>query len=128
VTGHTQASGRHYKYGCHVRDASRVFDERVCLMLRQDDPLFPTWDLNATALAESYWMQAPTSPPRLPPRPSVNGTRKLTTRRHPRGAQNDPPVSEARGKVSSETHLVLVAQFGAAWVLAVMVCQAGSRL
>jgi hypothetical protein len=47
------------EYGCHVRDVCRVFNERVRLMLSQDDPLFPDWDQDATALAERYWTQEP---------------------------------------------------------------------
>jgi DinB superfamily len=47
------------EYGCHVRDVCRVFDERVRLMLSQDDPLFGNWDQDATALAERYWTQEP---------------------------------------------------------------------
>ena len=47
------------EYGCHVRDVCRVFDERVCLMLSQVDPLFPNWDQDATARAGRYWTQEP---------------------------------------------------------------------
>lgn len=47
------------EYACHVRDVCRVFDERVRLMLTQDDPLFPNWDQDETALAERYWTQDP---------------------------------------------------------------------
>jgi DinB superfamily len=47
------------EYGCHLRDVCGVFDERVRLMLSQDDPLFPNWDQDATALAERYWTQEP---------------------------------------------------------------------
>jgi hypothetical protein len=45
------------EYGCH--DLWRVFDERVCLILSQVDPLFPNWDQDATARAERYWTQEP---------------------------------------------------------------------
>lgn len=47
------------EYGCHVRDVCRVFTERVRLMLGQDDPAFPNWDQDATALTEQYWTQEP---------------------------------------------------------------------
>lgn len=47
------------EYACHVRDVSRLFDQRVDLMLTQDDPLFPDWDQDAMALAERYWTQDP---------------------------------------------------------------------
>lgn len=45
------------EYGCHVRDVCIVFDQRLRLMLTQEDPLFPNWDQDATALAERYWSQ-----------------------------------------------------------------------
>lgn len=42
------------EYGCHVRDVCRVFDERLSLMLAQDDPLFANWDQDRTARDERY--------------------------------------------------------------------------
>jgi Mycothiol maleylpyruvate isomerase N-terminal domain len=36
-----------------------VFDERLLRMLREDDPLFPNWDQDATAVAERYGEQDP---------------------------------------------------------------------
>jgi hypothetical protein len=45
------------EYGCHVRDVCTVFDQRLRLMLTQEDPLFRNWDQDATALAERYWSQ-----------------------------------------------------------------------
>ncbi|WP_454050683.1 DinB family protein [Cellulomonas sp. Marseille-Q8402] len=47
------------EYGAHVRDVHRVFGERLRLMLEQDDPQFPNWDQDATALAERYDLQDP---------------------------------------------------------------------
>lgn len=47
------------EYACHVRDVHRVFDTRVELMLGQDEPHFPNWDQDQTALAESYADQDP---------------------------------------------------------------------
>jgi hypothetical protein len=47
------------EYGCHVRDACRVYDERVRLMLTTDDPAYPNWDQDATAVAERYGDQDP---------------------------------------------------------------------
>lgn len=47
------------EYGAHVRDVHRVFDERLRLILEQDDPQFPNWDQDATALAERYDLQDP---------------------------------------------------------------------
>src|SRR5690348_5227748 len=32
------------EYACHVRDVFRLYDQRLELMLSQDDPLFPNWD------------------------------------------------------------------------------------
>ncbi len=47
------------EYGCHVRDVFRLFDRRLELMLTEDDPLFPNWDQDATAVAERYQDQDP---------------------------------------------------------------------
>lgn len=47
------------EYGAHVRDVHRVFGERVALMLDQDDPIFPNWDQDATALEDRYDLQDP---------------------------------------------------------------------
>lgn len=47
------------EYGCHVRDACRVFAERLALMLTADDPLFANWDQDATAVEQDYAGQDP---------------------------------------------------------------------
>jgi hypothetical protein len=47
------------EYGCHVRDVHRIFNHRVRLMLDEDDPLFPNWDQDETALADDYGSQDP---------------------------------------------------------------------
>ncbi|HEY3436228.1 MAG TPA: DinB family protein [Actinotalea sp.] len=47
------------EYACHVRDVFGVFTGRVNLMLDQDDPTFPNWDQDETALAERYSEQEP---------------------------------------------------------------------
>jgi hypothetical protein len=47
------------EYGCHVRDVFRLYDQRLELMLSQDDPLFPNWDQDATAVANRYADQDP---------------------------------------------------------------------
>jgi SAM-dependent methyltransferase len=47
------------EYACHVRDVHRIFDLRVGLMLDQDDPTFPNWDQDETALEEKYGEQDP---------------------------------------------------------------------
>jgi hypothetical protein len=47
------------EYGCHVRDVHRIFDHRVRLMLTEDEPLFPNWDQDETAIADDYAAQHP---------------------------------------------------------------------
>ncbi|KIU17128.1 DinB family protein [Mycolicibacterium llatzerense] len=47
------------EYGCHVRDVHRIFEHRVRLMLTEDDPRFPNWDQDETALADDYPSQDP---------------------------------------------------------------------
>lgn len=47
------------EYGCHVRDVFEVFDGRLALMLEQDDPEFPSWDQDATAVEKAYGEQDP---------------------------------------------------------------------
>ena len=46
------------EYACHVRDVHRLYLERLQLMLTQDDPLYPNWDQDETAVAERYGEQA----------------------------------------------------------------------
>ena len=47
------------EYGCHVRDVFRRYDQRLELMLSQDDALFPNWDQDETAVADRYAEQDP---------------------------------------------------------------------
>ncbi|HWJ64488.1 MAG TPA: DinB family protein [Acidimicrobiales bacterium] len=47
------------EYACHVRDVFARFDQRMGLMLDEDDPLFPNWDQDATAEDERYEEQDP---------------------------------------------------------------------
>jgi SAM-dependent methyltransferase len=47
------------EYACHVRDVHRIFDVRVGMMLDEDDPTFPNWDQDETAIAERYAEQDP---------------------------------------------------------------------
>ncbi len=49
------------EYGCHVRDVLRVFAGRVELMRSQDNPRFPNWDQDATAVEDRYWEQQPSA-------------------------------------------------------------------
>ena len=48
------------EYAAHVRDVFRIYDYRLGLMQEQDDPLFPNWDQDATAVEEKYNEQVPT--------------------------------------------------------------------
>lgn len=47
------------EYACHVRDVCRVMSGRAELMLTTDDPTFPDWDQDTTAVAERYGAQDP---------------------------------------------------------------------
>jgi hypothetical protein len=47
------------EYACHVRDVFARFDQRMGLMLDEDDPLFPNWDQDATAVEDRYDEQDP---------------------------------------------------------------------
>jgi hypothetical protein len=47
------------EYACHVRDVFRIYDRRLELMLTEDDPLFPNWDQDATAVEDRYAEQDP---------------------------------------------------------------------
>lgn len=47
------------EYACHVRDVCRLFDERLVLMLEQDDPVFANWDQDETARTMAYAGQDP---------------------------------------------------------------------
>ena len=47
------------EYACHVRDVFLLFDARLRLMLEADDPTFPNWDQDATAVADRYNEQEP---------------------------------------------------------------------
>ena len=46
-------------YACHVRDVCDVFRCRIALVLAEDDPTFPNWDQDATAVEQRYDRQAP---------------------------------------------------------------------
>jgi hypothetical protein len=49
------------EYAAHVRDVFRVFDERLALILAEDDPLFANWDQDAAALDGDYAHQDPSA-------------------------------------------------------------------
>ncbi|WP_332643306.1 DinB family protein [Aeromicrobium sp.] len=48
-----------HEYACHVRDVYVLFAERVEMMLDRDDPMFPNWDQDATAIEHNYAAQDP---------------------------------------------------------------------
>ncbi len=47
------------EYACHVRDVHALFAERVALMLTEDDPEFPNWDQDVTAVENRYDLAEP---------------------------------------------------------------------
>ncbi|MBV9291299.1 MAG: DinB family protein [Frankiales bacterium] len=42
------------EYACHVRDVFRLYAQRLEMMLQSDDPAYPNWDQDATAIEERY--------------------------------------------------------------------------
>lgn len=49
------------EYAAHVRDVLSVYRERLRLMVETEDPLYPNWDQDETAIAERYNHQDPAS-------------------------------------------------------------------
>jgi len=47
------------EYAAHVRDVNRLYLDRLHSMLNEDDPLYPNWDQDATAVADGYNAQDP---------------------------------------------------------------------
>lgn len=47
------------EYGCHIRDSLRLYHHRLGLILTEDDPLYPNWDQDETAVADRYGEQDP---------------------------------------------------------------------
>lgn len=47
------------EYGCHIRDVHRIFNQRVEMMLNEDEPRFPNWDQDTTAIEDDYGSQDP---------------------------------------------------------------------
>ena len=47
------------EYGCHIRDVHRIFNDRVRMMIDEDEPRFPNWDQDATAIEDDYGAQDP---------------------------------------------------------------------
>ena len=42
------------EYACHVRDVFVLYDQRLEMMLEEDDPLYPNWDQDAAAVEGRY--------------------------------------------------------------------------
>ena len=42
------------EYACHIRDVFRIYDYRLSLILSTDDPTYPNWDQDKTAIDERY--------------------------------------------------------------------------
>ena len=47
------------EYACHVRDVFDLYDERLQMMLNEEDPLYPNWDQDSTAIEKRYGEQDP---------------------------------------------------------------------
>jgi hypothetical protein len=47
------------EYAAHVRDVIRLMDTRIGMMLETDDPTYPNWDQDETAVRERYGEQDP---------------------------------------------------------------------
>jgi hypothetical protein len=47
------------EYAAHVRDVYRLFGLRLGLMLTEDDPVYPSWDQDETAIEDRYSEQDP---------------------------------------------------------------------
>jgi hypothetical protein len=47
------------EYACHLRDVCALYHERLVLMLCEDDPLYPNWDQDVTAVEQRYGTQDP---------------------------------------------------------------------
>ncbi|EHK87971.1 DinB family protein [Saccharomonospora azurea] len=47
------------EYACHVRDALRLLDQRLVLMLTEDDPVYDDWDQDRAAVDDRYNEQEP---------------------------------------------------------------------
>lgn len=47
------------EYACHVRDVCAIFAVRSVLMREQEQPTFPNWDQDETAIVDRYAEQDP---------------------------------------------------------------------
>lgn len=53
------ASWSPLEYAAHVRDVFKVMHYRLDLMYMEDEPTFPDWDQDATAVEDDYAHQSP---------------------------------------------------------------------
>ena len=42
------------EYACHVRDVFALYDHRLALMVTEEDPTYPNWDQDVTAVEDGY--------------------------------------------------------------------------
>jgi hypothetical protein len=49
------------EYACHVRDVFGLYEQRLRMILDEDDPVFPNWDQDETAVSERYNEQDPST-------------------------------------------------------------------
>lgn len=47
------------EYACHVRDVFYLYDRRLFRMLNEDDPEYPNWDQDESAIERGYAQEAP---------------------------------------------------------------------
>ena len=47
------------EYACHVRDVYERYTDRIDVMLTEQDPLYPNWDQDASAIEDRYEEQDP---------------------------------------------------------------------
>jgi hypothetical protein len=91
------------EYACHVRDVCRVFSGRLDLMRTQDDPAFPSWDQDATAVADRYGEQDP----------AVVSDELVVAARHlAHGFAAVPPADWARTGTRSDGAVFTIESFG----------------
>lgn len=46
------------EYACHVRDVFSLYEKRLFLMLTEEDPLYPNWDQDQSAIYDNYGAQS----------------------------------------------------------------------
>jgi hypothetical protein len=86
------------EYACHVRDVCALYHRRLGLMLAEDDPLYPNWDQDATAVEQDYLGQDPAA---VAPELRVAAEVLAAAFEHVEGAQWDRPGRRSDGAVFS---------------------------